>query len=587
MKVILAIGCFLLSWSCCFASYVAISSEAIYCVDTNSSLDFAQLKTNNWRHFKQNEIVKIGFNSNATVWIKLSLHNKTNRKQSFFVSFPNIHIDSLTIFSKQRSKLLGDRTNSRGKYAVAHVFPVTLQPSQSGVVWVKVKKIISFLDFKYELVSKQHLDSKNIRSLIFTTIFIGLITMLILLNLILFFITKSAIYFSYVLYSLLTIIYLTITTGFAKFYVIPNCIWVSEIRVYSGSFWIILLLFFYKELLQTKTYYPKLNNLINGLSWFNIAHMAFVFFLPKIEYFSLVQFFWKLGYLVFLIQGVLILYVTVKVFKKNKKISLYICLSFVPHLLWFITYILRSFQVIMHEVNYEWLLIIALYEAVLFGFILAYNYVSTFRHNNELNLKVIALKQESIEMISKTQIKERRQIANVIHDKFGSQLAYIKNLMDTQKATVAKEKIHQLAVDIRNISHQILPKALDDGALSSSIENQIAILNESVVGCEIIFQTFDFPVLIQEAWRFDVYLISLELINNALKHAQPTEIVIEFYHYDDKFVFQYTDNGCGFDVTNSDFGFGLTSIQSRIQNVKGSVEINSQVGEGTVIQLII
>ena len=93
--------------------------------------------------------------------------------------------------------------------------------------------------------------------------------------------------------------------------------------------------------------------------------------------------------------------------------------------------------------------------------------------------------------------------------------------------------------------------------------------------------------MIQEAWRFDVYLISLELINNALKHAQPTEIVIEFYHYDDKFVFQYTDNGCGFDVTNSDFGFGLTSIQSRIQNVKGSVEINSQVGEGTVIQLII
>ena len=106
-------------------------------------------------------------------------------------------------------------------------------------------------------------------------------------------------------------------------------------------------------------------------------------------------------------------------------------LSLIPHICWFIIYILRAFHVILNEVNYEWLMIIALYEAILFGFVLAYNYVNTMQSNNELNLKVITLKQQSIDLISMTQIKERRQISNLIHDKFGSQLAYIKNLINT------------------------------------------------------------------------------------------------------------------------------------------------------------
>jgi signal transduction histidine kinase len=577
---------FLITWIFCFSQNIETRSS--YYIDFLSKKSISQLEHIQLIELQNNSDLKVGFNKNTTVWLKIELINRKAIEQKANISFPNIHIDSLVLYDGNTQQLLGDRTNKKGLFAVAHVFNVKLRPNETKFVWIKIKKMISFLDFKYVLASKSQLDQKNNRMLIFTSVFVGLISMLILLNSILFFISKSTLYLYYVLYSFLTIVYLTISTGFAKFYVIPNCIWVSEIRVYSGSFWVILLFYFYKELLNTKNEFPKINKLIIKLSYFNIANMIIFFFVPKIAYFDLVKTFWNLGYLVFLIQGGLILYVTFNQFKKKSKISIYVCLSFLPHLIWFLVYILRALQIaLFHEMNYEWLLIIALYEAVLFGFILAINYIDTFHYNNKLNLQLIKIQQESIDLIDKTQIRERRKIANIIHDSVGSQLAYIKNLIDLGDKNQVRQTIDTLSKDIRNLSHQILPKALDDGALLSAIENQINILNKNTKGVEIIFQSINFPELINYDWRFDIYLMSIELINNAIKHASGSEVLVEYYFYDGKFTFQFSDNGKGFDTLQTKRGFGLSSVENRIYSLNGLFELNSVQKEGTIIQLIL
>lgn len=558
-----------------------------YFIDTFSEFKNPNQLNDKLIPFKQNQIVKVGFNSNASVWLKFNVTNHSNFKSHLLLSFPNIHIDSLLYFDSisKKNYIIGDRTKNKGYYSVSHVFKIKLKPRSNRIVWVKLKKMISFFDFSYEIGDNKKLEKGSTKNLIFNSVFIGLISMLILLNLILFIITKIKTYLLYVIYSFLTIVYLAITTGFAKFYVLPEFVWVSEVRVYSGVFWIILLIHFYKELIDVKAFSRSLHLWINGLSIFNISHVVLVFFIPKMDFFDIVQFFWKLGYIVFLVQAVLIIYVVIKKFNTNSKISIYIMLSLIPHICWFIIYILRAFHVILNEVNYEWLMIIALYEAILFGFILAYNYVNTMQSNNELNLKVITLKQQSIDLISMTQIKERRQISNLIHDKFGSQLAYIKNLLNHEDTNLVKDKISELSSEIRNVSHQILPKSLDDGRLCASIANQIQILNETDLTCVFSFHSFDFPEVIFENWRYDIYLISLEIINNAIKHGNPKEVSLEFYSYDDRYVFQYTDDGSGFDSTIFEKGFGLNSIESRIKNANGNFQINSKLGEGVVVQI--
>jgi len=67
-----------------------------------------------------------------------------------------------------------------------------------------------------------------------------------------------------------------------------------------------------------------------------------------------------------------------------------------------------------------------------------------------------------------------------------------------------------------------------------------------------------------------VYLISLEIMNNSLHHGKATSVIIELYGYKNKFIFQYTDNGTGFDTKITPKGFGLENIENECAITKES-----------------
>jgi signal transduction histidine kinase len=90
-----------------------------------------------------------------------------------------------------------------------------------------------------------------------------------------------------------------------------------------------------------------------------------------------------------------------------------------------------------------------------------------------------------------------------------------------------------------------------------------------------------------EPWVFDLYLISLEIINNSFKHGKATSVIIEFYGYPDCYVFQFSDNGIGFNDKSFQKGFGLDNIEKRILFYKGVFEINSTENQGSTIQISI
>ena len=153
-------------------------------------------------------------------------------------------------------------------------------------------------------------------------------------------------------------------------------------------------------------------------------------------------------------------------------------LSFTPQLVWGFALILKSFQLISKDFNVDTLAVIGLYEAVFFGYVLTKNYFETFQKNKELIQQISADNEKSIKAITQAQIRERRTIANIIHDNFGSKIAYILQLLELNKKEAAQQNIAELASDIRDISHKILPKSLDEGALISSLESQISTLNK-------------------------------------------------------------------------------------------------------------
>ena len=81
----------------------------------------------------------------------------------------------------------------------------------------------------------------------------------------------------------------------------------------------------------------------------------------------------------------------------------------------------------------------------------------------------------------------------------------------------------------------------------------------------------------------EIRLIIQELITNALKHANATEISIQVSLIDGELDVIVEDNGKGFDKKNLTKGIGLRSIEDRVKRLGGNWNLESGVGTGTIM----
>ena len=84
-----------------------------------------------------------------------------------------------------------------------------------------------------------------------------------------------------------------------------------------------------------------------------------------------------------------------------------------------------------------------------------------------------------------------------------------------------------------------------------------------------------------------IYRIVQELLNNILKHAAATEALVQLIREDDRLSIVVEDNGKGFDTAllKNNKGAGLTSIRSRVDYLKGQLDIHSEAGKGTLVNI--
>jgi len=544
------------------------------------------LQKQKFHPFKQDSKVNIGYNKDAAIWCRFIIKNiNTSQSNKTWLCFNNNHIDSLSLYDGRLIKTIGDRTAGKSPFIETLAFEINLQPGEAKLLWVRVKKETSYLDFSYSLEDQVYLESKSSQKTALTSFFIGMVFLLLMINGILFFMTKNRLYGYYIGYSVLTVFYTAITTNFAKHVLFPEFRFFSEGRVYTGALWYIALSIFLGYFLKLKENQPVKHKLIIVLGGINFSliliSISLLVFYKGFEF----RYFFVLGYIIFLASIVVLFWAALTHLKIEKTQAIYALLAFAPQFVWGACLILKTFEIIPKSLSDNWMLFIGLYEVFLFGYVLSRNYIDIFLKNNELMQQVIFEKESSLRAISEVQLRERRNIANIIHDNVGSKIAHIIHLFDMKNAGLAKQTINELAEDIREISHKILPKALDEGALISSLQSQISSLNAGLTNAKIELFCYDFPDKIDEKWIYDLYLITLEVINNAIKHGNAELITLELYKYTKNYHFQFTDDGLGFDLQKTSKGFGLENIEKRVNYYKGNFEISSAKNEGTIIQI--
>ena len=586
MRIIFFLKIFLFT-AIAFAQENEILIKGDYVLDINSEWNLNDVAAKKTKPFKAGEKLNIGYNKNVAAWCIFTVTNPSETPINTWICFDNNHLDSIVFYDGNITKLLGDRTTSISPFIETQAFELPLKSKETKKIFVKVKKGISFFEFSYHLASGDELAQESRVKIALVSFFLGIIFVLVLFNSILFYISRNKMYLYYIFYSIFSAVYIMISSYYAKFFLFPDFIYFSELRIYIASLWLISLSVFLCYYINMKQFQPLKYRTVFILNIINITIIiitVFCLIFNKIEH---IRFYFTLGYINFISIIILILWSAIANLKIQKSTAIYVLLAFLPQMLWGLGIMLKSFAIIPKNMPEDSLIIICLYEVFLFGYVLTKNYVETFRNNNELMREIISEKENSLQAITQIQIRERRNIANIIHDNFGSKIAYILQLLQLKNLMLANENIKELANEIREISHQILPKSLDEGALTSSLQSQINTWNSGLQTAKIELFSFDFPEKINEIWIYDLYLITTEIINNSLKHGRAKSINIELYNYTDAYLFQFTDDGIGFDTKKTAKGFGLENIEKRIEYYKGTFEINSSKGEGTVIQISI
>ncbi|MFB6291507.1 MAG: sensor histidine kinase [Candidatus Bipolaricaulia bacterium] len=222
-------------------------------------------------------------------------------------------------------------------------------------------------------------------------------------------------------------------------------------------------------------------------------------------------------------------------------------------------------------------------------------FAKLFRQKNEsLREREIKLQELWKELISARE-EERSRIAKRLHDQLGQTLMGIKMKLDIldkdlddRRLKDLKELLGEAITESRDLSHLLRPSTLDELGLAPAIRELVENFDSSTDIDFLIDLDLDREVKGEEE-RAILYRAVQELLNNAVKHADPNVVEVSLTDEDSMLKISVEDDGKGFDPERvvKESGLGLKGIRENINIAGGRFEIFSEEDEGTraVIEL--
>lgn len=208
----------------------------------------------------------------------------------------------------------------------------------------------------------------------------------------------------------------------------------------------------------------------------------------------------------------------------------------------------------------------------------------------------ISHQKEMLQATILTQEKERKRIAQDLHDAISSKLNIVSlNTNVLLEGGVSEQESNELLGTIlqisnttlessRRIAHDLLPPVLEKFGLIPAVEELTNDFNRATANL-ISFKSDYQPDLLDAKAELHLYRIIQELVNNSLKHGKASAIAIEIKQH--PLSLHYKDNGVGFENTESGGspGLGMKNIESRVAILAGHSEFESTPDEGISFSL--
>jgi signal transduction histidine kinase len=220
---------------------------------------------------------------------------------------------------------------------------------------------------------------------------------------------------------------------------------------------------------------------------------------------------------------------------------------------------------------------------------------------NELYQQSEKLHQENLKLVV---TEERNRLAREIHDVLAQGFtaiilqveAALLNPQDSSSVEMRLAQINELAhhnlQEARRSVANLRPLPLDDSSLYEALERIVREFNAEQQ-CKATFASSGevrfLPVEIETA----LLRITQEALSNVVRHARASTVQVTLDYDEEEVCLTVQDNGKGFEVLTASNGgkngqtFGLSTMQERARLIGGWTTIQSSLGEGCRVRVIV
>jgi PAS domain S-box-containing protein len=217
----------------------------------------------------------------------------------------------------------------------------------------------------------------------------------------------------------------------------------------------------------------------------------------------------------------------------------------------------------------------------------------------ELQHRTRQLQKLALEL-SETEERERRQLAEILHDDLQQQLAAAKfhlSLLHSRARhdpaqqgiiTQVDQMLMEAIQKSRSLSHELSPVMLHHSNLVSALE-WLAGQVRSKHGLDVTVEAFSEVTVESEALKIFLYKAAQEMLFNVVKHARTDRARIRVRRFGHCICLSVSDRGRGFDPqeVRQTPGFGLLSIGERIELLGGRMKMHSVKGKGSTFHVVV
>lgn len=229
--------------------------------------------------------------------------------------------------------------------------------------------------------------------------------------------------------------------------------------------------------------------------------------------------------------------------------------------------------------------------------------------NGMLDQLETSRRQQAI-LILQAQEEERRRLARELHDESSQNLTallihteVLHQTLQNMPQTIIPRTTNELLQtglrqltqltqktleNVRTLALQLRPGVLDDLGVEAAFRWLVEDCRQRlhlavelhVDGLEELLREREHSTL----YATTLFRIAQECLTNAARHAQAQRVVISCERDHDMLHLCVSDDGCGFDVTGTPAGLGITGMRERAALLGGQLAITSRPGRGTSVE---